>query len=152
GPADQAMLASPQGVAIDKLGNVVILDTGNNAIRTVKEGAAPAGGGGNPDTQNPAVTDVTLSKTKVKRKKDASLGISWTSADNTGVTGHDLSFAGDGTTFSTAIVSGLPGNAQSFTWTVPASVAKTKSGRVQVTARDAAGNLGTAISGTVSIK
>lgn len=151
GPADQAMLASPQGVAIDKLGNVVILDTGNNAIRTVKEGAAPAGGGGNPDTQNPTVTSLTLSKTKVKRKKDASLGISWASADNTGVTGHDLSFAGDGTTFSTTIVSGLPGTAQSFTWTVPTSVAKTKSGRVQVTARDAAGNLGTAASGTVII-
>lgn len=152
GPADQAMLASPQGVAIDKLGNVVILDTGNNAIRTVKEGAAPAGGGGNPDTQNPTVTSLTLSKTKVKRKKDASLGISWASADNTGVTGHDLSFAGDGTTFSTTIISGLPGTAQSFTWTVPTSVAKTKSGRVQVTARDAAGNLGTAASGTVIIK
>ena len=152
GPADQAMLASPQGVAIDKLGNVVILDTGNNAIRTVKEGAAPAGGGGNPDTQNPTVTSLTLSKTKVKRKKDASLGISWASADNTGVTGHDLSFAGDGTTFSTTIISGLPGTAQSFTWTVPTSLAKTKSGRVQVTARDAAGNLGTAASGTVIIK
>jgi sugar lactone lactonase YvrE len=35
GPADQARLASPTGIAVDPVGNLFIADTGNNAIRRV---------------------------------------------------------------------------------------------------------------------
>ena len=37
GPAHQAKLTSPQGVAVDKSGNVFITDTGNSVIRAVKQ-------------------------------------------------------------------------------------------------------------------
>ncbi|MBI4747048.1 MAG: right-handed parallel beta-helix repeat-containing protein [Acidobacteria bacterium] len=78
--------------------------------------------------------------------------ISWTSADNIAVTSHDVLYATDGTTFSTTVVTGLPGNQQQFAWTVPASFAKTKKARVKVIARDAASNSGEAVSGTFVVK
>jgi hypothetical protein len=105
-----------------------------------------------PDTEKPIVSAVTLSRTKVKRKKDPTLVISWTSSDNAGVVAHDISYATDGVNFSTAVISGLPGNAQSFTWEVSASLPKTRIGVVRVIARDAAGNVGDAVSRAFALK
>lgn len=100
-----------------------------------------------PDTEKPVVSGVTLSTKKVKRKLDPTLAITWKSTDNIGVTSHDLLFAD-----TTPVVSGLPGATQSFTWTVPASIPKKTTGTIKVTARDAAGNTGEAVSPAVTIK
>ncbi len=105
-----------------------------------------------PDTVKPTVSQVTLSKAKVKRKKDPNVTISWRSTDNTAVVSHDVLYATDGTTFSTTVVTGLAGNQQQFAWTVPASFAKTKVARVKVIARDAATNSGEAVSSVFVVK
>ncbi|MBX7224265.1 MAG: right-handed parallel beta-helix repeat-containing protein, partial [Blastocatellia bacterium] len=50
------------------------------------------------------------------------------------------------------LAAGLTRTAQSFAWTVPGTVAKTKTGVVKVVARDAAGNTGEAVSNPFVIK
>ena len=105
-----------------------------------------------PDSIKPTVSQVTLSKAKIKRKKDPNVTISWVSSDNLAVTAHDVLYATDGTTFSTTVVTGLAGTQQQFAWTVPASFAKTKVARVKVIARDAATNTGEAVSSTFVVK
>lgn len=104
------------------------------------------------DTVPPVVTQVQLSKAKVKRKKDPSLTISWTSSDNTAVTSHDVLYATDGGAFATTVVAGLAGTQQQFVWAIPSTLPKTKVARVKVIARDAAGNSGEAISNGFVVK
>jgi hypothetical protein len=94
------------------------------------------------DTEKPVVSQITLSKKKVVRSKDATIEINWTSRDNIGVARHDISYSTDGQDFSTVVVSGLAGTVQKFTWTIPATVTKTKTGSVLIEARDAGGNVG----------
>ena len=74
--------------------------------------------------------------------------IRWTATDNVGVTTIDVAFSGDGGATFSAIAgcSGLSGTAQSCTWAAPGPA--TTQGRIRVTARDAAGQSGTATSGT----
>ncbi|HNB70823.1 MAG TPA: right-handed parallel beta-helix repeat-containing protein, partial [Acidobacteriota bacterium] len=105
-----------------------------------------------PDTVKPTVSQVTLSKAKIKRKKDPNVTISWRSTDNIAVVSQDVLYATDGTTFSTTVATGLAGTQQQFAWTVPASFAKTKVARVKVIARDATTNQGEAVSGTFVVK
>ncbi|MBX7223134.1 MAG: hypothetical protein K1Y36_24520 [Blastocatellia bacterium] len=105
-----------------------------------------------PDTEKPVVTTVTLSKKKVKRNVDPTVTISWKSTDNVGVTTQGVLYATDGTNFSLTVAAGLPGTAQSFTWTVPNTLAKSKIGVVKVVASDAAGNTGEAVSNPFVIK
>ncbi|HMZ81430.1 MAG TPA: right-handed parallel beta-helix repeat-containing protein, partial [Acidobacteriota bacterium] len=102
--------------ATDAAGNV---GTGQSGVFSV---VAPPP----PDSIKPTVSQVTLSKAKVKRKKDPNVTISWRSTDNTAVVSHDVLYATDGTTFATTVATGLAGNQQQFAWTVPASFAKTK--------------------------
>ncbi|MBX7222953.1 MAG: YncE family protein [Blastocatellia bacterium] len=105
-----------------------------------------------PDNEKPVVSNVTLSKANIKRKKDPNLVIAWKSTDNVAVAAHDLRFAGNGTDFATEIVTGLAGSTQTFTWAIPTTLPKTLTGIIKVTARDVAGNTGEAISGIVQIK
>ena len=72
--------------------------------------------------------------------------IRWTATDDVGVTAVDVAVSADGGTTFTAVAgcTGLPGSAQSCTWTTPGPA--TTQGRIRVTARDAAGNSGTATS------
>jgi beta-lactamase superfamily II metal-dependent hydrolase len=70
--------------------------------------------------------------------------ITWNATDNVGVTAVDLAFSTDGgVTYPNAIASGLA-NSGTYAWTVPAT--PSTAARVRVTARDAAGNAGTAAS------
>jgi len=64
-----------------------------------------------------------------------------------GVTSIDVAFSSDGGTTYAAVAgcTGLAGTAQSCTWTAPGPA--TTAGRIRVTARDAAGQTGTATSG-----
>jgi hypothetical protein len=73
--------------------------------------------------------------------------IRWTATDNVGVTSIDVAFSSDGGTTYAAVAgcSGLSGTAQSCTWAGPGPA--TTQGRIRVTARDAAGQTGTATSG-----
>ncbi|MBX7223906.1 MAG: right-handed parallel beta-helix repeat-containing protein [Blastocatellia bacterium] len=99
-----------------------------------------------PDTEKPVVTTVALSAKKVKRKVDPTVTISWKSSDNVGVTAQDVLYATDGTDFGLTVAAGLPGTMQTFTWTIPSTVAKSKVGVVKIVAKDAAGNTGEAVS------
>lgn len=128
--------------ATDAAGNI---GTGQSGIFSV---VAPPP----PDTVKPTVSQVTLSKAKIKRKKDPNVTISWVSSDNIAVTSQDVLYATDGTTFATTVVTGLAGTQQQFAWTVPASFAKTKVARVKVIARDAATNTGEAVSSSFVVK
>lgn len=104
------------------------------------------------DLVKPVVSDVILSKKKIIRKKDASVTISWRSSDNTGLVSHSITCATDGENFGTPVVSGLPGDAKSFEWTVASSFPKTKKGVIQVVATDQVGNEGMARSNTFVVK
>jgi len=75
--------------------------------------------------------------------------ITWSSRDNVGVTSHDVLFSSNGGTTFTAIVTNLPGGAQSYNWTVPNT--PTTAGKIRVVARDAAGNQGNGVSGTFTV-
>lgn len=69
------------------------------------------------------------------------LPISFTSSDNVSVASHDIALSTDGgTTFPITLASGLSGTAQSFNFLVPASI-ETMTARIQVTAKDAGGNM-----------
>ncbi|RMG52994.1 MAG: PKD domain-containing protein, partial [Acidobacteria bacterium] len=77
--------------------------------------------------------------------------IRWSSSDNLAVTSHDVVLATDGVHFTITISSGLPGSAQSLTWSIPSNVA-TDSARIRIIARDAAGNTGQSESGLFIIR
>lgn len=102
-----------------------------------------------PDTQPPTVSSIGV-PSKLKRGK--SVSIVWSSSDNLGIVIHDLDYAADGATFDEVIVTGLAGTVQSYTWDIPSTLAKTKAARIRVTAQDAAGNSGQAVSGLIKIK
>jgi hypothetical protein len=72
--------------------------------------------------------------------------VQWTAVDDVGVTSIDVTFSSDGGAGFTAVAgcTGLAGTAQSCTWTAPGPA--TTQGRIRVTARDAAGQSGSATS------
>jgi YD repeat-containing protein len=77
--------------------------------------------------------------------------IQWQSDDNVGVASQTVSLSTDGGQTWTPIASGLGGNQQSYVWQVPANVAPTRTAVIQVTATDAAGNAGLAVSGMLTL-
>jgi hypothetical protein len=105
-----------------------------------------------PDTQPPQVSVVTLSKTKVKRKKDPTLQVSWTSVDNRSVVNHSINLVPTGQSAPVELATGLAGNIQAFSVTIPSGVAKTKQAVIQVVATDAGGNQGQGQSNQFVIK
>jgi YD repeat-containing protein len=67
--------------------------------------------------------------------------ITWTSASPGGISSQEIRLSKDGgQTFPTIIATGLPGNAQSFNWTIPTDIA-TPRGRIRVTIIDASGSV-----------
>lgn len=104
------------------------------------------------DTTPPVVSNVSLSKKKVKRKTAPTVTITWLSSDNTNVASHDIDFAPDGVNFTVSIASDLAGNTRSFNWPIGTDFPKTKNGLVRVRAHDQAGNAGSAISRNLVIK
>jgi beta-lactamase superfamily II metal-dependent hydrolase len=72
-------------------------------------------------------------------KVGSSRAITWTATDNVAVTTVDLAWSSNGGSSWSSVASGIA-NTGSYNWTVPAS--PTIDGRMRVTARDAAGNLG----------
>jgi Developmentally Regulated MAPK Interacting Protein./FG-GAP repeat. len=85
--------------------------------------------------------------------------IMWAASDNVGITGIDLALSVDGGGSFTPITecTGLPSTASQCTWMTPGPA--TTLGRIRITARDAAGNVGsddsnanfTVVSGTASV-
>jgi len=75
----------------------------------------------------------------------SNLTINWTSSDNVGVTGQDLSLSLDGgQTFPITIASGLAASTQSFNFAIPQDLT-TNQARLRLVVRDAAGNVGQAV-------
>lgn len=96
------------------------------------------------DTIPPQVT-LTAPNGGEKLKTGRAFNITWTATDNVGVVSQSIQLSTDGgKTFATTIVGSLPGTAGSFSWTPPGP---TKAGRVKIIAKDAAGNMGEAVSG-----
>ncbi|MEW6732551.1 MAG: hypothetical protein AB1489_14575 [Acidobacteriota bacterium] len=75
--------------------------------------------------------------------------VTFTSSDNVAVASHSIALATDGTNFTTTLAASIPGNVQSFQFTVPK--VNTTMAAIRVQARDAAGNVGEAISNTFTI-
>jgi beta-lactamase superfamily II metal-dependent hydrolase len=73
----------------------------------------------------------------------ASTNITWTASDNVAVTSVDVAYSVNSGGNWSAIATAIP-NSGSVSWSVPST--PTTHGRVQVSAHDAAGNTGTAIS------
>lgn len=70
------------------------------------------------------------------------LSISWISSDNAVLASHDINLSTDGgLTFPFKVATGLGGNVQEFIWSVPQALI-TDSARIEVVARDGAGNIG----------
>jgi YD repeat-containing protein len=78
--------------------------------------------------------------------------IQWLSDDNTGLSAHDIAFSSDGgKTFPASIASGLSGNQQSYTWSVPPDIAPSRIAVIRISATDATGNTQSAVSGPLSV-
>lgn len=74
----------------------------------------------------------------------SNLTINFNSTDNVGVVSQDINLSIDGgKTFPISVVSGLAGNANTFNFPVPSDL-ETNTARVQVIAKDMAGNMGMA--------
>lgn len=87
----------------------------------------------------PPVVRVIAPNGGEKLKGRASATISWESSDDTALARHDVLLSTNGgASFTTELATGLAGNLQSFTVTVPAT--KTKTGRIRVVAVDTSGN------------
>jgi hypothetical protein len=88
GPAANANLSYPQGVAIDAVGSVSFTDNGNNRIRKVTLSAAAA-------PSAPAKPSVAAG--------DASISVTWTApaANGSAITGYTATASPGGTTCST---------------------------------------------------
>ncbi len=71
--------------------------------------------------------------------------ITWTSTDNGMLQSHDVNVSVDGGKSFRPIFSGLPGRTQSFLWQVPQDLLSSDT-RIQVIAKDSAGNTGSDIS------
>lgn len=70
------------------------------------------------------------------------LSIAFSSKDDVGVVSQDINLSTDGgLTFPVKVASGLAGNAQSFSFPIPSSLENTMA-RIQVIAKDQAGNVG----------
>lgn len=100
------------------------------------------------DTTQPTVT-VTSPKNKDKLVGGKAFNVTFTSQDNVAIVSHDIQISLDGTNF-TPLATGLPGNITSAMVTIPNT--KTKMAMIRVIAKDAAGNMGSAVSGKFKIK
>jgi YD repeat-containing protein len=78
--------------------------------------------------------------------------IAWKSDDNVDVASHEVRLSTDGgVTFPTVVASGLSGSTQSYEWTVPATIAPTRTAVLQVSATDSAGNTQSAASDLLTV-
>jgi YD repeat-containing protein len=95
------------------------------------------------DLQIPTVS-ITAPAVGTFITRGTSFTIAWTTSDNGTLASHDVLLSLDGgATYPMALATGLPGTARSFVWAVPDGFT-TAGWRVQVIARDATGNAGSA--------
>ena len=81
-----------------------------------------------------------------------SFHVAWQSDDNVEVASHEIRLSTDGgKTFPTVVARSLSGAAQSYEWSVPGTIAPTRTAVLQVTATDAAGNTLSAASDLLTV-
>jgi YD repeat-containing protein len=103
------------------------------------------------DTQAPSVTMVAPTGGEVIGGGTGYL-IQWQSDDNVGVTAQSIALSTDGgQTFPTTIAPSVGGNQQSYLWQVPANIAPSRTAVIQITATDAAGNTGSAVTAPLTV-
>lgn len=95
------------------------------------------------DNIPPTITVLAPNGPSDKLRAGTTFLVRWQSSDNVGVVTHDVLFSTDsGATYPTTLATGLTGTAQFFDFAIPTSQPKTKTARIRVIARDAAGNTG----------
>ena len=103
------------------------------------------------DTENPVIRLLRPTGGEVIPGGSA-YRIAWQSDDNVDVVSHEVRLSLDsGQTFPTLLSGSLSGANQVFDWQVASSVAPTRTAKIQVTARDAAGNSATATSDLLAL-
>lgn len=100
--------------------------------------------GSTTDTIDPSVSVITPAPNAVLSAGEK-VDIQWTATDDVGVTGVDLSYSVDGGATWKSIAKDQP-NSGTYGWVVPVQSPI----QIQVAAHDAAGNIGTGLSGTVA--
>ncbi len=119
--------ASWEGAAVDTIRGNGFADTFINS--------------GSPSVDEvPPVANLTSPDGGEVWKVGASHAVTWSASDNVGVSSVDLAWSSDGGSVWNPIASAIT-NSGSYPWQTPATA--TTNARVRVTARDAAGNLGT---------
>ena len=94
-----------------------------------------------PDTIPPQVQVLAPNGQDVLRP-NSRFAIAWNAIDDIQVVSQDIALSLDsGATYSMPIATDLAGDASRFTWTTPREI-KTQFARIKITARDAAGNVG----------
>jgi hypothetical protein len=95
------------------------------------------------DKTPPAVTIVTPNGGEIMLRAGVPLTIEWMASDDVAVASYDVLVSIDGGTSFTAVVTGLPGTAQSYNWEVPKDrVLRSARARIRVVARDLVGRTG----------
>ena len=118
---------------------VVARDAAGNEGSDTSDASFTIGGA---DAVPPTVRLISPNSKSDKLRAGQSFLVQWQSSDNIVLASHDLLLSTDGgATFATTIATGLPGSAQSFSFAVSATQPKSKTARIRVIARDAAGNV-----------
>lgn len=125
-----------------------------NITAAAKWGTAPAGFTVSGSTSGGDTTAPTVSVSSPAAGESVTAGspytIQWTATDNVGVSSVDLAYSLNGSGGPYTTIATGQANTGSYSWSVPAGITSSNA-VVQVMARDAAGNLGTGLSGTFFI-
>ncbi len=112
-----------------------------------------AGGGDSTDRTPPVVTNISVREGAAIVKRGKTATITWQSGDDLAVTSHTILLSLDnGETFSITLADSLAPGVNGYEWNVSADLPKTKKAVIEITARDAAGNVGRAASVTFKLK
>ena len=112
-----------------------------------------ASGGDSTDTTPPVVTDISVREGAAVVKRGKTANITWEARDDLAVTSQSILLSLDnGETFSITLADNLAAGINGYEWNVSADLPKTKKVVIEITARDAAGNVGRASSATFKLK
>ncbi len=112
-----------------------------------------SGGGGSTDTTLPVVTNISVREGAAVVKRGKTANITWEARDDLAVTSQSILLSLDnGETFSITLADNLGADVSAYQWNVSDDLPKTKKVVIQITARDAAGNVGRALSVSFKLK
>jgi acetyl esterase/lipase len=112
-----------------------------------------ASGGDATDRTPPVVTNISVREGAAVVKRGKTATINWQAGDDLAVTSQSILLSLDnGETFSITLADNLAPGVNGYEWSVSADLPKAKRAVIEITARDAAGNVGRASSMTFKLK